>query len=234
MNGEIANELDSWAKAGNLRLPSDVDSDPEDLHFFSARGWLMGTFILFSIGGFIASFMLTIDYIHLLRFPNDQLECDLNAVISCSTVAESWQSTLLTLWGKVVPNAVLGLVAYTIFIVIGVLVWAKAKLPRWFMNAANLGLFGALAFSYWLMGQSMFVIRALCPWCITMMVSTTFMFLSLTKWNLLKEYIPLPKPIKRFTDTLIRTRIDNFIAVIVALIIAGVLILDYYLTIMPK
>ncbi|WP_416359318.1 vitamin K epoxide reductase family protein, partial [Enterobacter hormaechei] len=38
----------------------------------------------------------------------------------------------------------------------------------------------ALVYAYWLFSQSMFVIHALCPWCIVLMFSTTMQFISLT------------------------------------------------------
>lgn len=43
-----------------------------------------------------------------------------------------------------------------------------------------------MIFAYWLLYQSTFVIGALCPWCLLVTVATTFVFVSMTHWNILE------------------------------------------------
>jgi uncharacterized membrane protein len=48
-------------------------------------------------------------------------------------------------------------------------------------------------FAYWLLWQSTFVIGALCPWCLLVTVATTFVFTSMTQWNILEGNLYLPE-----------------------------------------
>ncbi len=49
------------------------------------------------------------------------------------------------------------------------------------------GLPVGVIFAYWLLYQSTFVIGALCPWCVLVTVSTTFVFVSMTHWSILEN-----------------------------------------------
>jgi uncharacterized membrane protein len=155
------------------------------------------------------------------------LECDINSVISCTDVAKSWQATLLHLGDKPIPNSLIGAVGYAVFITIAVLGLSRCRMPKWFMFAANLGTLAATIFSYWLLTQSMFVIKALCPWCITLMFSTTIMLIALTKWNVLEDNLYVPDGVKRFLQMLIRTKIDIVISALWVFILIVVIVLDY-------
>jgi uncharacterized membrane protein len=54
------------------------------------------------------------------------------------------------------------------------------------MCTANACYLLGVIFAYWLLYQSTFVIGALCPWCLLVTVSTTFVFTSMTQWNILE------------------------------------------------
>ena len=47
----------------------------------------------------------------LARNPGQKLSCDVNAVMSCSTVAESWQAEVVKFAGLSFPNAFFGIAA---------------------------------------------------------------------------------------------------------------------------
>ena len=51
----------------------------------------------------------------------------------------------------------------------------------------------ALAYSYWLSTQSLFVIHALCPWCLTLMFSTTIQFMALSHATVAVQGLPSRK-----------------------------------------
>ena len=48
----------------------------------------------------------------------------------------------------------------------------------------------ALAYAYWLFSQSMFVINALCPWCMVLMFSTTIQFMALSHATVVVQGLP--------------------------------------------
>ena len=114
-----------------------------------------------------ASLILSAETLQLARNPESALGCDLNSVVSCSAVAQSWQAEIAKFGGLSYPNAFFGIAAESVFITIAVIGLARVKVPRWFATCTWLGGLAALAYSYWLSTQSLFVIHALCPWCLT-------------------------------------------------------------------
>ncbi|MDR0789043.1 MAG: hypothetical protein LBN03_02485, partial [Bifidobacteriaceae bacterium] len=154
---------------------------------FSSRLAICGFALFGAIISLYASFVLAADSIELERNAEAVFGCDINGVFSCSGVAKSWQATIFTFMGIKIPNAFFGLITYPIFITIGVVGISGGKIPKWIMVGAQLGLVGVLLFAYWLFGQSMFVIEKMCPWCLTMMIGSTFTFLAFLRWNFLEK-----------------------------------------------
>ena len=134
-----------------------------------------------SLLGLVASLVLSIDAIALAANPNADLSCNINAAISCGKVGASWQASLLGF-----PNAFLGLIAEPVVITIAVAALGGVRFPRWFLNSAQVVYFIGLAFAYWLFYQAYFVIGALCPWCLLITVTTTLVFFSMTRINILE------------------------------------------------
>lgn len=127
--------------------------------------------ILTGLGGLIASFRLTLDKLLILENPNVDLICDINGIIQCGANLDSWQGSVFGF-----PNSLLGLIAFSVFITIGVVRAVGVELPRW----VNVGLLAGTLFSYlwvvWFIYQSFFVIGTLCIWCSLMWVSVIIMF----------------------------------------------------------
>ncbi len=133
-----------------------------------------------SVIGLAASFVLAVDALVLAANPDAIFSCDINAKISCGTVGSSWQANLLGF-----PNAFIGLVTEPVVITLAVAALGGVRFPRWFMLTAQ-GFYSiGFAFAYWLFFQSYFVIGALCPWCLTITVTTTLVFFSITRVNIL-------------------------------------------------
>ena len=163
-----------------------ADGVVSDVDFTRPRGWRHGatwTYLVMLIASAVAllvSFILSADTLKLARNPGQKLNCDVNAVMSCSTVAESWQAEIVKFAGLSFPNAFFGIAAESVFVTIAVIGLAKVAVPRWFATCTWLGGLAALAYSYWLTTQSLFVINALCPWCLALMFSTTVQFMALS------------------------------------------------------
>ena len=152
-----------------------------------ADAWIYGTMLVSAALSLTASFVLSIDAVRLAADPQAALSCNVNAVISCGTVARSWQASLLGF-----PNAFLGLVAEPVVITIAVASLGGVRFPRWFMFTAQIVYTIGVIFAYWLFYQSMFDIGALCPWCLLVTVSTTLVFTTLTHVNIRDGNLPLP------------------------------------------
>jgi uncharacterized membrane protein len=137
----------------------------------------------------IASLVLSYDAVKLAANPGSKLACDINALVSCGKVAQSWQSNLLGF-----PNAFLGLMTEPVVMTIAVAGLGLVAFPRWFMRAAHVVYGLGLVFALWLLSQSFFVIKAFCPWCLLVTVSTVTVFSTITRvaileniWNLSEQ-----------------------------------------------
>lgn len=145
-----------------------------------AHKWTWVEILLSSLTGMVASLVLSIDAVILAADPNAALSCNITSKISCGTVGTSWQAHLLGF-----PNAFLGLLCEPVITTIAVASLAGVVFPRWFMNAAQVVSSIGFVFAYWLFYQAYFVIGALCPWCLLITVTTTLIFFSFTRINIL-------------------------------------------------
>lgn len=187
-----------------------------------ANAWLFGTMLASSCVSLFASFVLSIEAVRLAANPNVALSCNINAVISCGTVGSAWQSHLFGF-----PNAFLGLVAEPVVITVAVASLGGARFPRWFMFSAQVVYTLGLIFAYWLFSQSMFVIGALCPWCLLVTVSTTFVFSTLTHVNIRDGNLYLPRRLHVVLTDAMKANLDLMVVVIWLLILALGIVLKY-------
>lgn len=165
--------------------------------------FIFTTMLLSACVSLLASFVLSIDALRLAENPNLVLSCDLNAILSCGTVAQSWQASLFGF-----PNAFLGLVAEPVVITIAVASLGGVRFPRWFMLSAQVVYTLGVVFAYWLFAQSMFVIGALCPWCLLVTVSTTLVFTTLTHVNVRDGNLYLPERVQAKAEAAINREVD--------------------------
>jgi hypothetical protein len=125
------------------------------------------------------------------------------------------------------PNAFLGLIAEPVVITIAVASLAKVKFPRAFMLAAQIVYFLGLIFAYWLYFQAMFVIGALCPWCLLVTLSTTLVFSTLLHVNIRDGNLFLPDGLSAKLQRACRVGIDLLVVVAVIAAIAVMIVLRY-------
>ena len=149
--------------------------------------------LLASVAALAVSFVLSAETLELARHPDQTLSCDVNAVLSCSTVAQSWQAEIVRFGGLSYPNAFFGIAAESVFVTIAVLGLARVDVPKWFGACTWFGGLAALCYSYWLTSQSLFVIEALCPWCLALMFATTIQFMALSHATVTVRSLPSPR-----------------------------------------
>jgi len=187
-----------------------------------ANGWIFATMLVSSVLSLIASFVLAVDALRLAADPSAELSCNINAVLSCGAVGSSWQSHLLGF-----PNAFLGLMAEPVVITIAVASLGGVRFPRWFMFAAQIVYAVGLVFAYWLLFQSMFVIGALCPWCLLVTVSTTLVFSTLTHVNIRDGNLYLPRRIQSAAVRFVQSNLDLMAIVIWMLALTLAIVAKY-------
>ncbi|MGB9251551.1 MAG: vitamin K epoxide reductase family protein [Mycobacterium sp.] len=117
--------------------------------------------------GLIASATLTVEKIELLLNPAYVPSCNLNPIVSCGSVMTTPQASALGF-----PNSLIGIGAFAVVTVTGVLAVTKVPLPRWYWVGMTLGTLAATGFVHWLIYQSLYRIGALCPYCVVVWVAT--------------------------------------------------------------
>ncbi|GAB4078282.1 vitamin K epoxide reductase family protein [Nostocoides australiense] len=168
---------------------SDVHTDGVQLPVPDrVRKILFGEMLIFAILSLIASWVLSYDAIVLARDPDAVLSCSINSVLDCAKVGTTWQANIFGF-----PNAFLGMISEPVVMTIAVASLAGVRFPRWFMFVGNVCYLLGVIFAYWLLYQSTFVIGALCPWCLLVTLSTTFVFSSMTQWNIRENNLFLPE-----------------------------------------
>ena len=159
------------------------------------RAWRRRTSLEMIISGsigLVTSFVLSIEAWQLAADSSARFGCDISSVLSCSTVAQTWQARILGF-----PNAFLGIFFEAVVLAISVAIFAGVKFPRWYMLGTNLLYTIALFFAFWLFGQSYFIIQVLCPWCLLITLTTTLVFGGITRINVRDGVIPVPEGLRR-------------------------------------
>ncbi|GAB3403241.1 vitamin K epoxide reductase family protein [Flindersiella endophytica] len=137
--------------------------------------------------GLAAAFTLTLEKLALLRDPAYVPTCSINPVLSCGSVMTKPQAEAFGF-----PNPLLGLVCFTIVVTVGVALLGGARLPRWIWLGLQAGVTFGAVFVHWLIYQSLYVIGALCPYCMAVWAVTIPIFWYVTLDNLGSGRLPGP------------------------------------------
>ncbi len=167
--------------------------------------------------GILASAILTLEKIELLKNPTAPLGCDLNPIVACGSVINTAQSSAFG-----VPNPFLGLVGFAVIVTIGMAMLAGAKFKRWFWQGLQVGTIFGVGFMAWLQFQSIFRIGSLCPYCMVVWSVMIPVFWYTLLYNLRQKHIELPKKYNRVTAFAQRHHGD--ILIVWYLLIIGVIL----------
>lgn len=184
--------------------------------------FIFTTMLLSALTSLVASLVLSVDALRIAENPDLALTCDINAVLSCGTVARSWQAELLGF-----PNAYLGLMAEPVVITIAVASLGGVRFPRWFMTAAQAVYLVGLLFAYWLFSQSLLVIGAMCPWCLVITVSTTFVFFTLLHANAMQGNLPISAKAQARLREFFEQDLDLFLIATLMVLLAAAIVLKH-------
>lgn len=135
--------------------------------------------VVAGVVGLSAAFALTLEKIHKLLHPEEAASCDYSVIVQCGKNLASWQGSLFGF-----PNPIIGLMAWSVVITIGVSLFAGARYANWFWRGLNIGATGALVFVIWLFSESVFVLGTLCPWCMVTWSAAIPLFWVVTFWNM--------------------------------------------------
>ena len=156
--------------------------------------WIL---VISGLVGLIAAIELIIQKVSVLSDPDFVPNCDINPVLSCGSVINTEQASLFGF-----PNPVLGVIGFTIVIMFGVLLFVGVELPRSMWLGLNLGALAGMVFVIWLVSQSLYVIGALCPWCLVVWAITIPIFWQVTTENLASGRLSLGNSLSEIIVTL--------------------------------
>jgi uncharacterized membrane protein len=170
-------------------------------------------FVVAGIIGIAASIELIVQKIAVLSNPDFVPNCDINPILSCGSVINTEQASLFGF-----PNPVLGVIGFTIVIMFGALLFAGVELPRTMWLGLNFGAVLGMVFVIWLVSQSLYVIGALCPWCMVVWSITIPIFWQVTTDNLASKRLSLGKSFSEMIVTLKWILVGASYSIIAALI----------------
>jgi uncharacterized membrane protein len=177
--------------------------------------------IILGLIGLICAFILMYDNIQLIKNPAYKPSCSLNPIISCGNVINSSEGSLLGF-----PNPIIGLIAFPPIITVGVLAAAGAKFRKQVWQILLAGSFLGVLFIHYLFVQSVYHIKALCPYCMVTWVVMIGMFMALLTYSIRAKTIAIPKKLSGLADFISRHPVD--IAVAWYLLIAGAILQHFW------
>jgi uncharacterized membrane protein len=153
-----------------VTAPSDVQ--PSEPTADTSNGVPVGRasavwILIAGVVGLAAALTLTVEKIEILINPDYVPSCSINPVLSCGSVMITPQASAFGF-----PNPLIGIVAFSVVVVTGVLALAKVRLPRWYWVGLATGTLLGVVFVHWLIFQSLYRIGALCPYCMVVWVVT--------------------------------------------------------------
>ncbi len=110
--------------------PADSVEAAEEVRPPASAWWVL----IAGITGLAAALTLTIEKIELLINPAYVPSCSINPVLSCGSVMITHQASVFGF-----PNPLIGIGAFSVVVVTGVLAVAKVRLPRWYWIGLTIG-----------------------------------------------------------------------------------------------
>lgn len=138
--------------------------------------WLL---LIGGLVGALASFALTVEKFALVADASYIPTCSLNPVLNCGSVMETAQASVFGF-----PNSLLGIAGFSVVAATGAGLLAGAGFARWYWLGLQAGVSVAVVFVHWLIVQSLYVIGALCPYCMVVWAVTVPIFWYVTLRNL--------------------------------------------------
>jgi len=147
--------------------------------------WLL---LITGVVGWLASGILVLEKLEVLKDPGHVTVCDVNPWISCGQVMQTPQSSVFGF-----PNMFIGIVAFAVIITTAMGMLAGAKFARWYWLGLQTGVTLGFAFVVWLWSQALYSIHILCPFCMVVWAAMIPLFVWVTVRNVSHGVIRLPE-----------------------------------------
>lgn len=183
---------------------------------------IFGAMLTAALISLLAAFVLAVDAIKLAENPSTALSCNINAILNCGEVALSWQASAFGF-----PNVFLGLMFEPMVITMAFIGLSGTKIPRWLALTEQVIYGFATLFAIWLFTQSMFVIGAMCPWCLSITYVTPLVFLTLLHYNIREDNIWRAGTARARARKFVRNHYDLYIFIGWVVLITTMLLVKY-------
>ena len=184
--------------------------------------WIFTSMLVGAALSLLAAFVLSVEAIELVKNPDAQLSCSVNVIINCATVAKHPTAMLFGF-----PNSFLGMITEPIVITVAIAGLAGVVFPRRFMLAAQIGYSLGFVFAWYLFYVSFFIIQAICPWCLLVTLTTTFVLFAITRYNIREDNLYLPKSLAKRAKTWIAKDYDKLLLASIIVIAIFAMIIKY-------
>jgi len=190
-----------------------------------------GLGILFTVTGAIGLVMavvLLVEKIALIEDPTYIPSCSLNPVLSCGSVMDTPQASAFG-----IPNPILGIAGFAAVLTLGFAFLAGAHMARWMSVLIQVGVTFAVLFVQWLIGQSLYEIGALCPYCMVVWAVTIPLFWFTTTHHLDALEGRFSPAVRRTIALVVEFRVPVLVAwYLVILALVAVRFWDYWSTLL--
>jgi len=184
--------------------------------------WIFASMLIGAIFSLIASFVLSVEAIELAKNSNAVLSCNFSAVINCATVGNHPSAYMLGF-----PNSFLGLMAEPVVITVAIAGLSRIKFKRGFMFAAQIGYTLGFLFALTLFYISYNIIGALCPWCLLVTATTTFVWFAITRYNIREGNLYLSDKASKIARSFVEKDYDKLLLVGILVLLVVLIIVKY-------
>lgn len=145
--------------------------------------------------GLLSSIILTAQRFSVLKDPDFVPSCNISPLVSCTSVSNTPYADMLGF-----PDTLLGVAAFAVLITVGMSLLAGARFARWFWVSLQLGVTIGLVGMHAFFFTSVYLIGALCIYCMIVWAVTIPIFWYTTLYNLREKHITTPKSLRGFVD----------------------------------
>ena len=172
--------------------------------------------------GLVAAVALLVEKIAVLADPDHTPTCSINPVLSCGSIMSTPQAEAFG-----IPNPIIGVAGFAALSMLGVVLASGSTLRPWLWVAGQVAVTLAVVFVHWLIYQSLYVIGALCPYCMVVWAVTIPAFW----WTTVHTAQRFRAPSRRVADALREYRGAVLTAwFLVILVLVAIRFWDYWVT----
>lgn len=184
--------------------------------------WIFLSMLVGALLSLLAAFMLSVEAIELAKNPSSDLPCNVNVILNCATVNNHPTGKLFGF-----PNSFIGMIAEPIVITVAIAGLAGVRFPRLFMRTAQIFYSLGLVFALYLLYASMFIIGALCPWCLLVTLMTIMVWFALTRYNLRENNLGLSKAAQKKVHAWLDKDYDKLLMAVIIFVIVTAILIKY-------